>query len=199
MGLFAVTAAVVLAFSPATHAATWDIDAGHSQVGFSIRHLMVSNVKGEFAKVTGTLTLDEKDVTQSSAQAVIDAASINTRDPKRDEHLRSPDFFDVAKYPTITFKSKSVRKAGDKLKIVGDLTMHGVTREVTLDATAPTREVVFNGLTKTGLTATTQINRKDFGISWNKALDNGGIALGEEVAIALELEFDKKVSPTAQK
>ena len=194
--------ALVLALPAASFASTstWEIDASHSTIGFSIRHLMVSNVRGEFGKVTGALTLDDKDPSKSTVQATIDATTVDTRDAKRDEHLRSPDFFDVAKYPTIAFKSKSVKKAGDRWSVLGDLTLHGVTKEVTLDASALSPQVKDPwGNTRTGLSAATKLSRKDFGLSYNKALDNGGVVLGDEVAISLELELTQKTAPAAAK
>ena len=182
-------------------ASDWDIDPSHSQANFTVRHLMVSNVRGDFGKVTGTIKLDDKDVTRSSVDATIDVASISTRDSKRDEHLKSPDFFDVAKYPTITFKSKKVTKAGSgKLKVTGDLTMHGVTKEVTLDVEGPAKEAKDPwGNTRSGFAATTKLNRKDFGLGWNKVLETGGVAVGEEVTILLDLELTKKAPAAAAK
>lgn len=182
-------------------AAEYEIDTSHSSATFSIRHLMVSNVKGEFGKLTGAINFDDKDITKSTVEASIDATSINTRDAKRDEHLRSPDFFDVAKFPTITFKSTKIAKAGkDKLKITGDLTMHGVTKSVVLDAVVPATEAKDPwGNVKRGATATTKLNRKDFGLNWNQALETGGVLVGEEVAVTLELELNKKAPATEAK
>jgi polyisoprenoid-binding protein YceI len=185
----------------AARAQTYEIDGGHSHVGFSVRHMMVSNVRGAFKKVEGTVVVDDKAPAKSSVQAVIDAASVDTGDAKRDEHLRAADFFDVAKHPTLTFKSKRIIKAGKSWKVTGDLTMHGVTKEVTLDATAPSAEVKdpWGGL-RSGLTATTTLDRKDFGITYNRALDNGGLAVGDEVKVQLELELVRKPNgPTAAK
>ncbi|KFA93323.1 YceI family protein [Archangium violaceum] len=191
-------AALVLASPSLAFATEYDIDSAHSGANFSVKHMMVSNVRGAFSKVTGTANIDEKDITKSTVQAVIDATTINTNEPKRDEHLKSPDFFDTAKYPTITFKSTKVEKAGDNLKVMGDLTMHGVTKPVTLDVEGFTTEAKDPwGNTKRGGTATTKINRKDFGLGWNKVLDTGGVAVGEEVAITLDLELNKKQAPAA--
>lgn len=188
--------AAVVAAAPvaaAANASTWEIDPVHTHAGFSVRHLMVSNVRGEFGAVAGTVEIDEADPAKSKVEATIDAGSIDTRDAKRDEHLRSADFLDVAKHPKITFKSTAVRKAGKGWKIVGDLTLHGVTREVVLATSGPTPEVKAPwGQIKRGLTATTRIRRKDFGVSWNQALDGGGVVLGEEVDITLEVELTKK-------
>jgi polyisoprenoid-binding protein YceI len=140
------------------------------------------------------VNIDEKDVTKSTVEATIDASTVNTNEPKRDEHLRSADFFDVAKFPTITFKSKSVKKSGEgKLAVTGDLTMHGVTKEVTLDVEGPAKEIKDPwGNVRSGASASTKINRKDFGLGWNKVLEAGGVAVGEEVAITLDVELTKK-------
>lgn len=178
------------ALAAAAQVATWEIDPAHSSANFSIKHMMISNVRGEFARLKGAVQLDRRDILQSSVEAVIDAASINTHEPKRDEHLRSPDFFDVAKYPTITFRSKRVlRPADGKLKLVGDLTIHGTTKEVTLDVEGPTAEVKDQrGNARIGASATTRINRKDFGLTWNRALDAGGFVVGDEVSITIDIE-----------
>lgn len=175
-------------------AANWSIDPEHSSVGFKIRHLMVSNVKGTFDKYTGSVYLDEKDITRSKVDVSIETASINTKVEKRDEHLRSADFFDVAKYPAMTFKSKKVAKAGkDKLKVTGDLTLHGITREVVLNVDGPTKEIKDPwGNLRRGASATATINRKDFGLTWNKALETGGVVVGDEVNIIIEIEMIKK-------
>jgi polyisoprenoid-binding protein YceI len=187
-------------FSPAVRAATtWEIDPAHSAAQFSVRHLMVSNVRGEFGKVTGTVEYDPKEPARATITATIDATTINTREPKRDEHLRSPDFFDVAKYPTITFKSKRLEMASPgKLRIIGDLTIRGVTKEVVLDVEGPTPEIKDPwGNTKIGATATTKINRKDFGLKWNKALETGGVVVGDDVTITIDVELTKKGEPKA--
>ena len=190
-----VIAAVVTFAIPAFASADpWSIDADHSNVGFKVRHMMVSNVKGEFGKYSGVVDIDDKDVTKSKVEVVIDTASIHTGVVKRDEHLKSADFFDVAKYPTMTFVSKSVKKAGNnKLKAKGYLTLHGVTREVVLDIEGPTKTYKDPwGNIKRGATATTRINRKDFGLAWNAAIESGGVMVGEEITIALEIELLKK-------
>jgi len=174
-------------------AAVWTIDPDHSNVGFKVRHLMVSNVKGIFEKYSGIVDINDKDITRSRVEVSIDTSSINTNVQKRDEHLRSPDFFDVAKFPTMTFVSKKVAKAGkDRLKVTGDLTLHGVTKEVVLDVDALSRESKDPwGNLRRGTSASTKINRKDFGLVWNKALETGGVAVGEEVLITLEIEMIK--------
>ncbi|MFO0726022.1 MAG: YceI family protein [Myxococcota bacterium] len=177
----------------AAQASTWEVDSSHTAAQFSVRHLMVSNVRGEFSKVTGTVELDDKDVSKSKVKVEIDVSTVNTREPKRDEHLKSAEFFDVAKFPKMTFKSKSVTKAGGGFKVVGDLSIHGVTKEVTLDVEGTLAEVKDPwGNVKTGLTATTKIKREDFGLTWNKALEAGGVVVGSDVAITLDVELTKK-------
>jgi polyisoprenoid-binding protein YceI len=196
------SAALALASAPlAASAATpsWEIDGGHSSAQFSVRHLMISNVRGEFGKMSGTITYDEKDPTQSSVEATIDATTIFTREPKRDEHLKSADFFDVAKFPTLTFKSTKVTAAGPgKLKVAGDLTLHGVTKPVVLDVNGPAPALTDSrGNKKTGASATAKISRKDFGLNWNKALDTGGVVVGDEVAIQIDVELMMKAEAPA--
>ena len=183
-----------LALPSLVRAATWDLDPAHTSVQFSVRHLMVSTVRGAFGKVAGTVAVDEQDLTHSKIQATIDAASIDTRIEKRDAHLKSPDFLDVAKYPTITFVSKKIeRVAPDHFKVTGDLTLHGVTREATLDVEGPTPEMKDPwGKTRAGAQATTTINRKDFGLTWNQALEAGGVAVGDEVKITIDVEATKQ-------
>lgn len=180
-------------------ATRWEIDASHSRASFSIRHFMISNVRGEFPKVSGVVMLDDKDPTKSTVEAVIDASSINTNEADRDKHLKSPDFFDVANHPTITFKSKKVTKAGkNKYKVLGDLTIKGVTKEATLDVedlTEPVKDPWGN--TKRGAAATTKINRQDYGLKWNVALEKGGLAVGDEVKITLDVELVQKDAAAA--
>jgi len=192
--------AALLALSPALALAAttgWNIDASHSQVGFAVKHLVISNVRGEFAKYAGRIALDDADVTRSTVEATIDVNSISTKNADRDAHLKSPDFFDAAKYPTMTFKSSKVEKAGqDKLRVTGDLTLHGVTKPVVLEvATTPEVKGMF-GETRRGFAATTKISRKEFGLTWNKAVE-AGPAVGDEVAIALDLEVVKDQPKTA--
>ena len=184
----------VLAIPVLTYTATWQMDPDHSSFQFKIRHLTVSNVKGDFNKSRGVVTIDDQNITNLKVEVFIDAASVNTGHAQRDQHLRGPDFFDVTKYPTITFVSKKVIKADmDRLKVVGDLTIHGVTREITVDVEGPTPEVKDPwGNFRRGATATTKINRRDFGLTWNKVLDTGGLVVGEEVNIYVELELVRK-------
>ncbi len=192
--LIASAAAIfALALPLVASASTWTIDPEHSNVGFKVRHLMVSNVRGNFEKHSGTVDINDKDITKSKVAVTIDTASINTNVAKRDTHLRSADFFDVAKYPTMTFVSKRVAKAGkDRLKVTGDLTLHGVTREVVLDVEGPSLESKDPwGNVRRGASASTTINRKDFGLLWNKALESGGVVVGDEVTITLEIEMIK--------
>jgi polyisoprenoid-binding protein YceI len=182
--------AAALALSAPALAATWQIDPAHSNVSFSVRHMMVSNVRGEFTKVSGTVEGDEKAPTQAVINATIDASSINTREEKRDTHLKSADFLDVAKYPTITFKSKKIEPSGAaQFKVTGDLTLHGVTKEVVLDVsdvTPPIKDPM--GKTRAGAHATTKIDRKDFGINWSKTMDGGGLLVGDDVDISIDVE-----------
>ena len=189
-----ISTIIALSLPVFAFATTWTIDPDHSNVGFKVRHLMVSNVKGSFEKQTGTVEIDDKDITKSKVEVSIDTNSINTNVAKRDEHLRSADFFDVAKYPAMTFVSKKVAKAGkDKLKVTGDLTLHGITKTVVLDVEGPSKESKDPwGNFRKGATATTKINRKDFGLVYNAALETGGVAVGEEVTITLEIEMIKK-------
>lgn len=193
-----ISTIIALALPAFAFAATWTIDPDHSNVGFKVRHLMVSNVKGSFDKHTGIVEINDKDITKSKVEVSIDTNSINTNVQKRDEHLRSADFFDVAKYPAMTFVSKKVAKAGkDKLKVTGDLTLHGVTKQVVLDVEGPTKESKDPwGNIRKGATATTKINRKDFGLTWNKSLETGGVLVGDEITINLEVEMikDKETS-----
>lgn len=188
-------AALVSAALPSV-AATYKIDPQHSQAGFSIRHMMLSNVRGAFNKVSGTIEYDAAKPAASKVDATIDMSSVDTHDAQRDEHLRKADFFDVEKYPTMTFKStKVVAKGKGHLSVTGDLTLHGVTKSVVLEVDGPTEELKDpkNG-GKRGASATTTIHRKDFGISYNKTLDNGGVALGEDVAVTLDVEMQAPVS-----
>src|ERR1700676_1620473 len=172
-------------------AVTYTIDPTHSTAGFKVRHLMASWVRGEFSGVTGTVVHDPQNPANSKVEATIDATTINTRDEQRDQHLKSAEFLDVAKYPKITFVSKKVTpvKPGEG-KVTGDLTIRGVTKEVTLDIEGPAPEARDPwGNTKTGVSASTKINRKDFGLVYNMPLETGGVLVGEEVIIHLEVEL----------
>ncbi|MFL5345983.1 MAG: YceI family protein [Hyalangium sp.] len=180
-------------------AASYEIDAPHSNAGFAVKHMMVSNVRGSFSKMTGTLDLDDKDITKSTVAVTIDTTTIDTGVAARDTHLKSKDFFDVEKFPTITFKSKKVEKAGEgQLKVTGDLTMHGVTKEVVLDVEGPSKEAKDpQGKIRIGATATTTLHRKDFGLTYNAALETGGVAVGDDVKVTLDLEAVKKAATPA--
>ncbi len=172
---------------------TWNIDPVHSHAEFKVKHMMISNVKGEFSGVTGQLQFDSADITKSKVEASIPVANISTHEPQRDAHLKSADFFDAEKFPTLTFKSTRVSKTGDGvLKVAGDLTIHGVTRNVVFEVEGPTAPMKDPwGNTRVGLSAMTRINRKDFGLTWNSALETGGILVGDEVTITLDVQFIK--------
>ncbi|MFM8540958.1 MAG: YceI family protein [Nitrospira sp.] len=183
VGLWAVTAEAEMA--------RYDVDMDHSTIGFSVAHMVVSKTTGRFMEATGVVEMDAEARQFKTIEATIKTASINTNHQKRDSHLRAPDFFDVEQFPTITFKMKTYQTAGDRYTAVGDLTLRGVTREITLSGT-------FNGVskdpwgnTRAGFAATGKINRKDFGMVWNKTLDTGGVAVGEDVTIQLDIECIK--------
>ena len=188
-----LSSSLLLVLSAAAQTSTWNIDPNHSTAQFTVRHLAISNVSGAFTKVTGNVVLNEKDITQSQVNATIDASSVDTRVPNRDQDLRSSNFLDVEKYPTLEFKSKRVLKNGDKLQLVGDLTLHGTTREVTLDVDGPTPELADPwGNLRRGFSATTTINRKDFGVVWNNTLKTGEAVVGDNVKIQIDVEIVKK-------
>ena len=176
-----------------TATTTWNIDPVHSVAEFKVKHMMISNVKGQFTGISGVLKLDEGVITNSSIDATIDAASINTGDAQRDGHLKSPDFFNAETFPTLGFKSTHVtRNADGDLTIDGELTMHGVTRKATFAVEGPSAPAKDPwGNTRIGLSATTKINRKDFGLTWNSTLETGGVLVGEEVTITLDVQFVK--------
>jgi polyisoprenoid-binding protein YceI len=178
---------------PQTSATTWSIDPAHTTAEFKVKHMMIAHVKGQFSKVAGVLIYDESDPTKSRVEAAIEAASIETREPSRDMHLKSADFLHVEKFPTLSFKSTDIKAAGDgELTVEGDLIIRGVTRNVTFTVegpTAPTKDPW--GQTRIAISAATKINRKDFGLTWNAALETGGFLVGDEVTIALEVEFIK--------
>ena len=176
----------------------WQIDPKHSSAQFAVTHLMISTVRGEFHQVNGTVVVDDADISKSYVNVAIDATTVDTREPDRDKHLMSPDFFDVAKYPSMTFKSTKVESNGpDKLKVTGDLTIRGVTKQVVLDVTAPKPPIKDPwGLQRTAVSGSTKINRQDYGVAWNKALDAGGVVVGDDVNITLDVEL---VVPPAAK
>jgi polyisoprenoid-binding protein YceI len=170
---------------------TYNIDPAHSGAHFSVRHMMITNVRGSFGSVKGTVVHDSDNPAESNIDAVIDVTSINTQDPQRDGHLKSPDFLDVEKFPTITFKSKKVEANGpEEHKVTGDLTIHGVTKEVVLNVEGPTAESKDPyGNLRVGASASTKIKRSDFGITWNATLEFGGIAVSDDVKIELEISM----------
>jgi polyisoprenoid-binding protein YceI len=179
------------AASPTTTASTWNVDPVHSMAEFRVKHMMISNVRGRFTGVSGKLTYDPTDLAKSSVEASIDVSTIDTSDPQRDTHLKSPDFFDVEKFPALTFRSSRVtRKADGSIIVAGPLTIHGVTREVEFEVEGPTPPVKDPwGNTRIGVSASTKIDRREFGLTFNAALEAGGVMVGEEVSITLELEF----------
>jgi len=170
---------------------TWQIDPKHSSAQFAVTHLMISTVRGEFHQVNGTIVVDDSDITRSFVNVTIDATTVDTREPDRDKHLMSPDFFDVTKYPTMTFKSTKVEPNGPgKLKVTGDLTIRGMTKQVVLDVTAPKPPIKDPwGLQRTAVSGSTRINRQEFGVAWNKTLDAGGVVVGDDVSITLDVEM----------
>ena len=186
-------AAVFLTIPALGQAADWRIDAAHTTVSFKVRHLGVTWVQGEFQRVSGKVRYDRKNPGAAAADIVIDADSINTRNARRDNHLRNDDFLLVEKHPTITFKSKSVKNAGaDSLELVGDLTIRGVTKEVVLKVADISGEVTTGrGTVKMGASATTRINRKEFGVKYNRLLEAGGLVVGNEVRITIDVELNK--------
>lgn len=189
----AIAIVILLALPVLGNADTWQLDPAHTNVEFTVRHMMISNVKGQFAKVSGKLTLDESELANSRIEARIEAASIETRDAQRDAHLKSPDFFDVEKFPTLSFKSTRISLVRDgELTVEGDLTIRDVTRKVTFQVEGPTPPAKDPwGNTRVGVSAATKINRKDFGLTWNAALETGGILVGDEVTITLDVQFIK--------
>jgi polyisoprenoid-binding protein YceI len=172
---------------------TWNIDPAHTMAEFKVKHMMIANVKGHFAKVSGVLVRDESDPARDRIEATIEAASVQTRDEQRDAHLKSADFFDVEKFPTLHFKSTGVKVVGGgELSVEGDLTIHGVTRKVRFAVEGPTAPAKDPwGNTRIGLSASTRINRKDFGLTWNAALETGGILVGDDITITLDAQFVK--------
>ena len=172
---------------------TWNLDPVHSVAEFKVKHMMISNVKGQFTGLSGVLILDESNIENSRVEATIDATSINTRDVQRDGHLKSPDFFDAEQFPTLNFKSTAIKHTSEgELAVTGSLTIRGVTREVVFNVEGPTEPAKDPwGNTRLGLSAVTKINRKDFGLAWNATLETGGILVGEEITITLDVQFVK--------
>jgi polyisoprenoid-binding protein YceI len=189
-----LSAALTLPAAAAT--TTWQIDPLHTAAGFSVKHMVIATVRGQFKGVTGTINWDDQDLSKSSVDVTIDAKTVDTSEPKRDDDLRSPNFFDVANYPTITFKSKKIEQvSAGKLKVTGDLTVHGTTKEVVLDVEGPSVAIKDPwGNTRVALNATTKINRQEYGIKWNNKLDGGGLVVSDDVNITIDLEMTKKVA-----
>jgi len=177
----------------ATATTTWKLDPAHSSAEFKVKHMMISNVKGSFSGLSGALTEHTVDSTLSSVQASVPVSTVTTGDAQRDAHLKSADFFDAEKYPTLDFNSTKVVRKGDAYEVTGDLTIHGVTKPVTFAVDGPSAPGKDPwGNTRIGLSATTKINRKDFGLGWNAALETGGFLVGDEIAITLEVQFIKQ-------
>ncbi len=191
---FALVFALAAAAAPVAASDTWVVDASHTGVEFSVRHMMITNVKGSFATFDGVLEYDPKKVTKTKIQGTIDVASVNTDDAKRDEHLRSADFFDVATHPKMTFESTKVIKDGDGYVAVGNLTLRGVTKEVRMpvEFSGPIKDPWGND--RIGFSASTTINRQDFGVKWNKTLDAGGAVVGDTVRISIDGEAIKQTA-----
>src|SRR5690242_21675719 len=188
--------AMALIMPAGAASSTWQIDPQHSSAQFAVRHVGLSTVRGAFSKLSGTMVLDDQDITKSSVEVSIDVNTVDTREPDRDKDLRSERFFDVAHFPAMTFKSKKVEQvAQGKLRVTGDLTIHGTTKEVVLDVdglTAPVKDPWGNQ--RVAATATTKINRQDYGVKWNAKLDNGGVVVGDDVNITIDVELIQKAS-----
>jgi len=188
--------AAVMVFPASAATTTWQIDPAHTAAGFAVKHLMISTVRGQFKGVNGAVVWDDQDISKSTIDVTIDAKTIDTSEPKRDEDLRSEKFFDTAKYPTITFKSKKIENvSAGKLKVTGDLTIRGVTKEVVLDIEGPSNPVKDPwGNTRIAASATTKVNRQDYGVKWNANIDGGGVVVGDDVNITIDLEMIKKTA-----
>jgi len=192
-----VLIALLVTAAPAV-AQTWQIDTAHSRAQFTVRHLMISNIRGDFGAVTGTVDYDGKDITKAKVNATIDVKSISTRVEKRDEHLKTDDFLDVANHPTMTFVSTSITPAaGGKYNMAGNLTIRGTTKPVTFELTAPSGPITTRGTTKIGASASGKINRKDFGVKYHEVMDNGGLGVADEVFIQLDFELIQRAPRTS--
>jgi polyisoprenoid-binding protein YceI len=192
-----VLIAVLVTAAPA-FAQTWQIDTAHSRAQFTVRHLMISNIRGDFGAVTGTIDYDGKDITKAKVNATIDVKSISTRVEKRDEHLKTDDFLDVANHPTMTFVSTAITPAaGGKYNMTGNLTIRGTTKPVTFELTAPSGPITTRGTTKIGASASGTINRKDFGVKYHEVMDNGGLGVADEVFIQLDVELIQRAPRTS--
>ena len=188
--------ASLLAVSSFAATTTWQIDPKHTAAGFAVKHLMISTVRGQFKNVTGTVTVDDQDVSKSVVDVTIDATTVDTGEPARDKDLKSDHFFDVANYPTLTFKSKKVEQvSAGKLKVTGDLTIHGITKQVVLDVEGPSPPIKDGqGNTRVAINASTKINRQDFGVKWNANIDGGGVVVSDSVDITIDAEMVKKAN-----
>ncbi len=193
LALAATLVAALAVPSPAA-TATWQIDPAHTAAGFSVRHMMIATVRGQFKGVTGTVLWDDQDINNSTVDVTIDANTVDTGESKRDADLKSANFFDVKNYPTITFKSTKIEKiSAGKMKVTGNLTIHGVTKQVVLDVEGPSGAVKDPwGNTRVALNATTTVNRTDYGVKWNAKMDSGGMVVGDDVNINIDLEMTKK-------
>jgi polyisoprenoid-binding protein YceI len=195
LGAFAV---LLLAASASAQVVTWQIDPNHSAAQFTVRHMMISNVTGSFQKMSGTVQYDPTDLSKTVVDVTIDAASVDSRNDSRDKDLRSPNFFDVEKYPTLTFKSKRAEATGEgRIKLTGDLTIHGVTKEVVFDVEGPTPPINQSGTLRMGASAHTTINRKDFGLMWSRMIENVGAIVSDDVKINLDIELVHRNAPPA--
>jgi polyisoprenoid-binding protein YceI len=192
----AVILTAMMALEATAATTTWQIDPAHTAAQFAVKHMMISTVRGEFKNVTGTVVWDDQDVTKSTVNVTIDTKTVNTGEEKRDQDLKSDKFFDVANFSTMTFVSKKVEANGaGKLKVTGDLTIRGVTKEVVLNVEGPTAAIKDPwGNTRSAASATTQVNRQDFGVKWNANLDGGGVVVGDTVAITIDLEMIKQAA-----
>ena len=195
--LLTVLVAILVTSGPA-FGQSWQIDTAHSRAQFTVRHLMISNIRGDFGAVTGTVEYDGKDLTKAKVNATIDVKSISTRVEKRDEHLKTDDFLDVANHPTMTFVSTSITPAaGGKYNMAGNLTIRGTTKPVTFELTAPSGPITTRGTTKIGASASGKINRKDFGVKYHEVMDNGGLGVADEVFIQLDVELIQRAPRTS--
>jgi polyisoprenoid-binding protein YceI len=188
---FAVAAGLFLAAASSVQAQTWTIDSSHSAAHFAVRHMMVTTVRGDMGKISGTVTFDPSKPAAGSIEATVDVTAINTREAGRDKHLKSADFFDVEKFPAITFKSKRIDPvAAGGFKVTGDLTMRGVTKEAVLNV-EPLQPTIKDqrGNPRTGTTATTKLNRQDFGVNWSRTLDGGGVVVSDEVSVTIDIQL----------
>ena len=172
---------------------TWNVDASHSSLQFSVRHMVISKVRGAFRSFRGAFELDERDAALSNVDVVIDAASVDTAEPRRDEHLRSSDFLDVGTYPELRYRSRAIERRGDRYQIQGDLTIHGVTRPVTLEAEFQGRGQDPWGGERAAFSAKTSVNREDFGLTWNQLLEAGGVLVGTKIDIDIEVQAIRAV------